>query len=82
MKTLEIGPGLQGLLSFCGVLRNNNIHYSIHQYSDDALTVFFTLVGKRVEVQFFEDWWNYSFFSGDEDVFDDKESLEKLMFGS
>ena len=41
MKDFEIKPGLSGLLSFCEYLGKNKITYSIHKYSDDALTVFF-----------------------------------------
>lgn len=79
MKDFEIKPGLSGLLSFCEYLEKNKITYSIHKYSDDALTVFFTVFGSRIEVQFFEDWWNYSYFSGDEGVFDDSRSLNKII---
>jgi hypothetical protein len=79
MNTIDIGPGLSGLLSFCNWLNKKGITYSIHKYSDDALTIFFTIVGQRVEVQFFEDWWNFSFFSGDESVMDTKEELLTLI---
>ena len=81
MKKIDIGPGLSGLLIFCKWLEQQNIVFSIHRYSDDALTVFFTLVGARVEVQFFEDWWNFSYFTGDEGVLDTGKELADVIEG-
>lgn len=79
MTEIDIGPGLSGLLKCCLWLDKNGITYSIHKYSEDALTVFFTVVGARVEVQFFEDWWNFSHFTGDEGVMDTAAELMDVI---
>jgi hypothetical protein len=67
--------GLSGLLEFTNFLKSHKITYSIHQYSDDSLTVFFTVVGARFEVTFFEDSWNFSHFPGSEECLDDEKEL-------
>ena len=79
MKNFEIRPGLTGLLNFCEYLTDVNVTYSIHKYSDDALTVFFTVVGARVEVQFFENDWNFSYFKGDEGVIDSEKKIKEII---
>ncbi len=47
--------GLQRMLDFLDLLREKKIWFFINQYSDEGLTVTFTLVGIRVEVEFFVD---------------------------
>jgi len=79
MKTLELKPGLAGLLSFCAYLDSQNITYSIHKYSQDGLTVFLTMVGCRVEVEFTEDEASFSVFNGDESVSSSSAELSVLI---
>ena len=67
--------GLQRMLDFLDVLRAKNIHFFITQYSPEGITVTFTLVGVRVEVEFFVDHLEFSVFRGSEAV----ESDEKLL---
>lgn len=67
--------GLERMLDFLDVLREKKIWFFINQYSDEGLTVTFTLVGVRVEVEFFVDHLEFSVFRGSEAV----ESDEKLL---
>lgn len=67
--------GLQRMLDFLDLLREKKIWFFINQYSDEGLTVTFTLVGIRVEVEFFVDHLEFSVFRGSEAV----ESDEKLL---
>jgi hypothetical protein len=68
--------GLGELLKFLNYLDKNNIGYNIEHDRSDSIMVTFTLIGKRIELDFFEDHIEYSVFSGDESVEDD---VEKLM---
>jgi len=67
--------GLERMLNFLDLLREKKIWFFINQYSDEGLTVTFTLVGVRVEVEFFVDHLEFSVFRGSEAV----ESDEKLL---
>jgi hypothetical protein len=67
--------GLQRVLDFLDYLDEKDVHYQIDQMRPDAILVFFTLVGMRVEVDFFVDGMKYRCFRGHEDV----ESDEKLL---
>jgi hypothetical protein len=67
--------GLQRMLDFLDLLREKNVHSFITQYSSEGLTVTFTLVGVRVEVEFFVDHLEFSVFRGSEAI----ESDEKLL---
>jgi hypothetical protein len=68
--------GLDGMLEFLTFLRKKGISYGIQQHVDDGLEVSFALVGHRVEVTFFVDHFEFSYFVGHEDV----ESDEKLLY--
>ena len=72
MQTLG---GLKDLLSFVNFLKGRKISYIIEHTRDDAIMVSFTLVGVRVEVDFFEDHIEYSTFQGDESVASDVAGL-------
>lgn len=67
--------GLERMLDFLDLLREKKIWFFINQYSEEGLTVTFTLVGVRVEVEFFVDHLEFSVFRGSEAV----ESDEKLL---
>jgi len=67
--------GLERMLNFLDLLREKKIWFFINQYSEEGLTVTFTLVGVRVEVEFFVDHLEFSVFRGSEAV----ESDEKLL---
>ncbi|MFM6279022.1 MAG: hypothetical protein ACKPE2_12235, partial [Dolichospermum sp.] len=60
--------GLKDLLPFLGALRDNNILFRIEHLRDDSIMVTFSQLYFRVEVDFFEDHVEYSYFAGDEAV--------------
>jgi hypothetical protein len=68
--------GLEGMLEFLTFLRKKRIMYRIEQQVDDGLEVSFDLVGARVEITFFVDHFQFSYFVGQEDV----ETDEKLLY--
>jgi hypothetical protein len=68
--------GLEGMLEFLALLRRKGIMYRIEQQVDDGLEVSFDLVGCRVEITFFVDHFQFSYFVGQEDV----ETDEKLLY--
>jgi hypothetical protein len=68
--------GLRELLKFLNYLDKSKIGYNIEHDRPDSIMVTFTLIGKRIELDFFEDHIEYSVFTGDESVEDD---VEKLM---
>ncbi len=67
--------GINGLLVFLNILKKNKMPYTLGHYREDSIMVTFTLVGKRMEVDFFKDHIEYSIFSGDESVEDDVPKL-------
>jgi hypothetical protein len=70
------------VLDFLDALDEAGVHYQIDQVRPDALLVFFTLVGVRVEVEFFVDRITYRCFKGHEDVLADEALLMRLAAGS
>jgi hypothetical protein len=71
--------GLDGMLEFLDYLRNKKITFRIEQQRDDSIMVTFTLVGVRVEVDFFVDHFEFSYFQGSEAVSSDREALTRLI---
>lgn len=71
--------GLPDLLKFLDFLRSKKIHFRLDQYRSNTITVTFTLVGCRVEVDFFEDHIEFSYFTGDEGVHDDWKLMQALL---
>lgn len=71
-----IMKGLEGMLTFLSLLREKGITYRIQQQVDDGLEVSVDLVGCRIEVTFFVDHFEFSYFVGKEDV----ETDEKLLY--
>ncbi len=71
--------GLKDLLSFVNFLNRKKISYIIEHSRDDAIMVSFTLVGARVEVDFFDDHIEYSTFIGDESVRSDEAGLFAII---
>ena len=52
--------GLQRVLDFLDTLEKENVEYKIDQQRPEAIMVILTLVGLRVEVDFFVDRMAYS----------------------
>ncbi len=67
--------GLERMLDFLDLLRERKVHFFIEQYREDSLTVTLTLVGARIEVDFFVDHIEYSVFEGSEAVESDEKAL-------
>lgn len=77
MNMLE--SGIQDLIPFLNRLREKRIHFVIESCNDDSVMVTLTLVGARVEVDFFADRVEYSVFRGSEAVLDDEAELFALI---
>lgn len=71
--------GLQRALDFMDFLDEKGVHFQIDQVRPDAIMVFFTLVGARVEVDFFVNGMAYRRFKGHEDVYVDESALMSLI---
>jgi hypothetical protein len=71
--------GMSGLLNFLNMLKQNKMPYSLDHCRHDSVMVTFALVGKRIELDFFEDHIEYSIFSGDESVEDDVGKLRGMI---
>jgi len=71
--------GLQRLLDFLQFLRDKRIEFRIDQEAPDSLTVYFALVGVRVEADFDVDMMHFSVFKGSEAVIVDERILDELI---
>jgi hypothetical protein len=71
--------GLQRLLDFLRFLRDKRIDFKIDQEAPDSLTVYFALVGVRVEADFDVDMMHFSYFKGSEAVVVDEKVLDDLI---
>ncbi len=60
--------GLRDLLPFLNFLGENSVWYVVQHTRADAIMVTITLVGERIEIEFFEDHIEFSRFTGDESV--------------
>lgn len=71
--------GIKDFLPFLVFLRDRNIWFRISSLRDDAVTVEIHLVTIRLEVEFFDDHIEYSYFTGDESVEDDQKALFDMI---
>lgn len=71
--------GLEGMLAFLNYLRAKHLIYRIEHLREDSLMVTFTMLGVRVEVDFFSDHIEFSDFQGSEDVQSDEADLLALI---
>jgi len=71
--------GVRDLLPFLNLLKDHSISYRLDHMRADSVMVTLTLVGFRVEVDFFADHIEYSVFSGDERALDDQDRLARLL---
>jgi hypothetical protein len=76
---MNVRPGLKGLLAFLTYLDDRNIMYDLMHTSPDDITVYFTLVGMRVEVRFEENVVDWCCFTGDDGMDRDFSKLEALL---
>ena len=70
---------LSDILKFLDYLRENSVKFDIKQSRSDSLMVTFIVLFFRVEVDFFEDHIEYSYFVGDEWVKDDLLVLDLII---
>ena len=71
--------GIGDLLPFLNLMKDRSIVFRLEQMRPDSIMVTLTLVGARVEVDFFDDHIEYSVFKGDERVLDDQQDLFRLL---
>jgi hypothetical protein len=71
--------GFEGLLDFLALLRQKKIMFRLEQQRDDAIMISFALVAVRVEVEWFNDEVEFSYFTGDEGVSTDENDLLQLI---
>jgi hypothetical protein len=76
---MNVRPGLTGLLAFLTYLDDQNIMCDLMHTSPSDINVYFTLVGKRVEVRFEENEVDWCCFTGDESMETDFSELEALI---
>ncbi|MEI6398953.1 MAG: hypothetical protein WCO71_09300 [Pseudomonadota bacterium] len=70
---------LGDILKFLDYLTENSLKFDIKQSRSDSLMVTFTVILFRVEVDFFVDHIEYSYFIGDEWVKDDLRVLDHII---
>jgi len=71
--------GIKDLLSFLGFLKKEGVFYRLDHLRHDSIMVSFTLVGVRIELDFFEDHVEFSVFRGTEEVETDMGLLADLI---
>ena len=71
--------GLGDILAFLAMLERKKIFYRLDHARSDAIMVSYTLLGMRVELEFFEDHIEYSYFTGSEKVLRDQEALFAMI---
>lgn len=76
---MQIQAGQNGLLNFLEYLESKKVAFSLHRYDSESVYVFLSLYGKRIEVAFFKDHWNYSVFTGNEDVENESAKLIQMI---
>ncbi|MCA0423655.1 MAG: hypothetical protein LCH61_10075 [Proteobacteria bacterium] len=71
--------GIKDLIPFLNFLDKRKIFYWLSHDRPESIMVEITRVGKRIEVDFFDDHIEYSVFEGNEDVLDDQEKLSGMI---
>jgi len=71
--------GIRDIFSFLNMLEERRIFYRLDHNRSDAIMVSFTLLGARVELEFFDGHIEYSVFSGDESVSEDQAALFTII---
>jgi hypothetical protein len=69
-----------GLFDLLSSLERAKIFFTLHRFREDTIMIACTLVGSRIEIDFFEDGHiEYSIFKGNEDVEEDLEYLTNII---
>jgi hypothetical protein len=72
-------PGFVGLINFVSFLKYHGVHFDLKYSLSDAISVWFVIVGKRFEVDFFENDVSFNFYIGNEEVFTDEKQFMRLF---
>lgn len=78
-RAIAAPKDIRDIFAFLEELRHTKIHFSLRSSRDDSISVDFTLFGCRVEVDFFADHIEFSYFTGDESVQDDWKIMQGLL---
>jgi hypothetical protein len=78
-KPISAPRDIRDIFRFLNELRALSIKFRLRSSRDDSISVDFTLVGCRVEVDFFDDHIEFSYFTGDEGVHDDWALMQRLL---
>ncbi|WP_246155629.1 hypothetical protein [Rhabdaerophilum calidifontis] len=78
-KPISAPRDIRDIFCFLNELRALSIKFRLRSSRDDSISVDFTLVGCRVEVDFFDDHIEFSYFTGDEGVHDDWALMQRLL---
>ncbi len=68
--------GLTKMIEFLSRCEEKNVHYRLEKNSADSIMATCTVVGARIEIEFFEDNVWFSVFKGDEAA---EVGMEKLI---
>ena len=71
--------GIRDLIPFLNFLKDSHIFFRLEHERADSIMVCFTLVGARIELDFFDDHIEYSVFTGDEFVLEDQAELFRMI---
>jgi len=71
--------GVKDLIPFLSFLDDKHVSYVLARDRDDSIMVTVTVVGARIEIDFFDDHIEYSVFRGSEDVLDDQPALFEMI---
>ena len=71
--------GLQRMLNFLTFLATQKISYFLSQENKGSLSVTLTVVGQRIIVSFFPDHFEFTHYSGHEDVDLDETALMRMI---
>ena len=76
---MKIEPGFSGLLKFLNYLKGRKIQFNLAYSISDCILVSIVLIDYRLEVYFYSEYVAYSVFSGNEDMKDDFNELERMF---
>lgn len=71
--------GFDGMVDFLNYLHDQKITYRLDHSRAESVMASLTLVGARIEVEFFSDHIEFSIFTGDESVSRDTQLLYRTI---
>lgn len=71
--------GIRDLIPFLTYLDDQHVSYTLERCRPETIMVTVTIVGARIEIDFFDDHIEYSVFRGHEDVLDDQPALFQMI---